>query len=144
MGKRELVALLILSSWCLVTVERLFLAVPRGCLRFVIVVFPDHTHLLFFMFLQCLFIYTSRCWEVFLIGQIFIYWGGLEADQNVSVKLGMKLAIGSLNTLLWEEINILLYHWLCFFGTKMVYAPALPVSPLCLAIFVPAYADHMT
>ena len=25
------------------------LAVPRGCLRFVIVVFPDHTHLLFFM-----------------------------------------------------------------------------------------------
>ena len=47
MGKGELVALLNLSSWCLVMVERLFLAVPRGCLRFVIVVFPDHTHLLF-------------------------------------------------------------------------------------------------
>ena len=46
MGKRELVALLYLSSWCLVMVERLFLAVPWGCLRFVIVVFPDHTHLL--------------------------------------------------------------------------------------------------
>ena len=30
MGKRELVALLILSSWCLVMVVRLFLAVPRG------------------------------------------------------------------------------------------------------------------
>ena len=29
-------------------VERLFLAVPQGCLLFVIVVFPDHTHLLFF------------------------------------------------------------------------------------------------
>ena len=28
-------------------VERLFLAVPWGCLQFVIVVFPDHTHLLF-------------------------------------------------------------------------------------------------
>ena len=28
-------------------VERLFLAVPWGCVRFVIVVFPDHTHLLF-------------------------------------------------------------------------------------------------
>ena len=28
-------------------VEQLFLAVPRGCLQFVIVVFPDHTHLLF-------------------------------------------------------------------------------------------------
>ena len=49
MGKRELVALLNLSSWCLVMVERLFLAVPQGCLRFVIVVFPDHTHLLFLM-----------------------------------------------------------------------------------------------
>ena len=47
MRKRELVVLLNLSSWCLVLVERLFLAVPRGCLRFVIVVFPDHTHLLF-------------------------------------------------------------------------------------------------
>ena len=47
MGKRELIALLNLSSWYLVMVERLFLAVLRNCLRFVIVVFPDHTHLLF-------------------------------------------------------------------------------------------------
>ena len=47
MGKRELVALLNLSSWCLMMVERLFLVVPQGCLQFVIVVFPDHTHLLF-------------------------------------------------------------------------------------------------
>ena len=47
MGKRELVALLNLSSWCLVMVQRLFLAVPRGCLRFVILVFPDHVHILF-------------------------------------------------------------------------------------------------
>ena len=46
MGKRELIALLNVSK-CLVIVERLFLAVPRGCPRFVIVVFPDHTHLLF-------------------------------------------------------------------------------------------------
>ena len=47
MEKRELVALLNLSSWCLVMVKWLFLTVPRGCLRFVIVVFPDHTHLLY-------------------------------------------------------------------------------------------------
>ena len=47
MGKRELVALLNLSSWCLVVVEQLFLTVPWSCLRFGIVVFPDHTHLLF-------------------------------------------------------------------------------------------------
>ena len=47
MGKRELVALLSLSSWCLAIVVWLFLAVPWVCLQFVIVVFPDHTHLLF-------------------------------------------------------------------------------------------------
>ena len=44
MGKRELVVLLNLSSWCLVVVGWLFLALPWGCLRLVIVVFPDHTH----------------------------------------------------------------------------------------------------
>ena len=49
MGKRDLVDLLNLSSCCLVMVERLFLAVLRGFLQFVIVVFPDHTHLLFFV-----------------------------------------------------------------------------------------------
>ena len=48
-GKRELIALLNWSSWCLVMVERLFLAVPWGCLQFVIVVFPDHSHLLLLM-----------------------------------------------------------------------------------------------
>ena len=47
MGKTELVALLNLSFWCPVMVERLFLVVPQGCLRYVIAVFPDHTHLLF-------------------------------------------------------------------------------------------------
>ena len=45
-GKRELVSLICLSSWCLVSVVWLFLTVPRVCLQFVIVVFPDHTHLL--------------------------------------------------------------------------------------------------
>ena len=49
MGNRELVALLDLSPWYIVMVVRLFLAVPWGYLRFVIVVFPDHTHLLFFI-----------------------------------------------------------------------------------------------
>ena len=58
MGKRELVALLNLSSWCLVIAERLFLAVPWGCLRFVIVVFPDHTHLLFSVLVTCMVNYS--------------------------------------------------------------------------------------
>ena len=50
MGKRELVALLNLSSWCLVIVVWLFLAVPWVCLQFVIAVFPDHTHLLYLLY----------------------------------------------------------------------------------------------
>ena len=52
MGKRELVALLNLSSWCLVMVEWLFLKVPWGCLQFVIVVFPDHTCTHYFLFVS--------------------------------------------------------------------------------------------
>ena len=46
-----LVALLSLSSWCLVIVVWLFLAVSRVCVQFMIVVFPDHTHLLFLVWL---------------------------------------------------------------------------------------------
>ena len=62
MGKRELVALLSLSSWCLVMVVWLCLAVPWVCLRFVNVLFPDHTHLLFiYLFISFIF---------------FFFWGG--------------------------------------------------------------------
>ena len=55
---RKLVALLSLSSWCLVVVVRLFLMVPWVCLQFMIVVFPDHTH------------YVCTCFVVKLI-QLF-------------------------------------------------------------------------
>ena len=47
MGKRELITLLCLSSWCLMIVVWLFLTMPWVCLQFVIVVFPDHTHFFF-------------------------------------------------------------------------------------------------
>ena len=47
MGKRELFALLGLSSWCLVIAVWLFHAVPWVCLWFVSVVFPGHSDLLF-------------------------------------------------------------------------------------------------
>ena len=56
--KRELVALLNLSSWCIVMVEWIFLAVPWGCLRFVIVIFPDDTHLLFVTLLTVMDVFT--------------------------------------------------------------------------------------
>ena len=47
--KRKLVALLLLSYRCVVTINVLwlFLAVPWVGLQYVIVVFPDHNHLLF-------------------------------------------------------------------------------------------------
>ena len=47
MGKREMVALLSLSPWCLVIDMWLILAVPCDCLQFVIVVTLDRTHLIF-------------------------------------------------------------------------------------------------
>ena len=47
--KRKLVALLLLSYRCIVTIHVvwLFLTVPWIGLQWVIVVFPNHTHLLF-------------------------------------------------------------------------------------------------
>ena len=86
-GKRELVALLNLSSWCLVMVERLFLAVPRGCLRFVFVVFPDHTHLLFFKHVHhhtfCIYAHFSQ--TVYAIEKLL-------AGFNVQPRIGMNLS----------------------------------------------------
>ena len=64
MGKRELIVLLNLSSWCPVMVERLFLAVPRGCCS---LVFPDHTHLLFF---KVLLLYELTCHKVSLLYEV--------------------------------------------------------------------------
>ena len=47
--KRKLVALLILSYKCIITINGLFLFLTVSCVgvQCVIVVFPDHTHLLF-------------------------------------------------------------------------------------------------
>ena len=47
MGMIELIALLCLSSWRLMIVVWLFITIPWVYLQFVIVVFPDHNHLLF-------------------------------------------------------------------------------------------------
>ena len=73
MGKRELIALLNLSSWCLVMVERLFLAVPWGCLQFVIVVFPDHTHLLYFKPSSKVFLLTFPRRIIYVISVLLCY-----------------------------------------------------------------------
>ena len=82
MGKRELIALLNLSSWCLVMVERFFLAVPRGCLQFVIVVFPDHTHLLFLMIRKRIGHLILTYGPVAYMQHIFLLWLTLVQKQG--------------------------------------------------------------
>ena len=48
-------------------VERLFLTVPWGCLWFVFVVFPDHTHLLFLIVFYLFFVF------VFFFSYLFFF-----------------------------------------------------------------------
>ena len=59
MGKRELVALLCLCSLCLVIVVWLSFTMSWICLRFVIVVFPVYTHLLFLEYVLYLNLYVD-------------------------------------------------------------------------------------
>ena len=86
MGKRELIALLNLSSWCLVMVERLFLAVPRGCLQFVIVEFPDHTHFLFLNAYNLKFTYLCT---KYAIGTFSV---GGDKMEYISMHIFMRFA----------------------------------------------------
>ena len=56
--KRELVALLLLPYRCIVSIIVLWLfpAAPLVGLQYVIVVFPDHTHLLFVVVLRLVYV----------------------------------------------------------------------------------------
>ena len=91
MGRRKLVALLNLSSWCLVMVEWLFLGVPWGCLLFVIVVFPDHTHLLNLYFDQ------TCCNKVFI--RIFYENNITSCYYQIWTKVVWKVVHGLMDTL---------------------------------------------
>ena len=113
MGKRELIALLNLSSWCLVMVEPLFLAVPRGCLQFVIVLFPDHTHSLFFKPSSKLFLLTS--WRR------YCFCGSLDCVIVMScVCHASASAHCCLVVTCWERADLLVFvlwclSWFCHF-----------------------------
>ena len=66
-------------------VERLFLAEPRGCLRLVILVFPDHTHLLFlYKWLNSIkLMYLTLCFGIALHGRTpFLH--GMILSINIS------------------------------------------------------------
>ena len=100
MGKRELVALLNLSTWCLVMVERLFLAVLWGGLQFVIVVFLYHTHLLFLnvrtKFLRnnaCKYTVPVVCYNIIVLNGVVLtrYSSGIFYFRNyVSLQTPFK------------------------------------------------------
>ena len=68
-------------------VEWLFLALPWGFLRFVIVVFPDHTHLLF-LALTCILLWMQRflliCSDNFMF-LIEISFLGLSFSPSFSI-----------------------------------------------------------
>ena len=67
MAKRELVALLSLSFWCLVIAVWLFLTVPWVCLQFVIVVFHHLTHYFLFMSFYGIIQYSKNLSKTSLI-----------------------------------------------------------------------------
>ena len=98
-GKGELVALLNLSSWCLVIIEWLFLAVPWGCLQFVILVFPGHTHLLFLtapvVLLRSLRGYIVDGWQLLYLAtsetRIPAFNIPFAPDHSCSDKCGIKI-----------------------------------------------------
>ena len=76
MGNRELVALLCLSYCCLVIVivMWLFRTVPQVDMQCVIVVFPGHTHLLFFFLHNTSLCSSILCgvWERYLISSAYV------------------------------------------------------------------------
>ena len=74
-----MVVLLYLSSRCLVMVEWLFLEVPWRFLRFVIVVFPDHTYYFLWFVTQTPHNFYGR---VFIFGTMIIY--GMYLKTTVS------------------------------------------------------------
>ena len=96
MGKRELGALLNLPSWCLMMVEWLFLAVPLGCLQFVIVVFPDHTNLLFLI--SHMKIYRNHtCFHALIFAEYPYPRSCLRASVPTSLKVPSKCLYNETN-----------------------------------------------
>ena len=61
MGKKELVALLCLPSWCAVSIVSLFLAMPQVCLQLVIAVVFDHMHYLLVFDMSLTYIMKTFC-----------------------------------------------------------------------------------
>ena len=124
MGKRELIALLNLSSWCLVVVGRLFLAVLLGCLQFVIVVYPDHTHLLFFT-------RSEKNYSVFKLAFLASKWAVTEnfSDYLMNTELIVYTESNSFTYILTSaKLDATGQRWASAFGQfnfKVIYRSGL-------------------
>ena len=103
-GKRELVALLSCSSWCLVIVVWLFLAVSWDCLQFVIVVFPDHTHLQIVLGSICIF-YSN--FNIYLF--IYLY---LKRTAHLAINASLPcVPLKHIYFIHMSSINERIKHW---------------------------------
>ena len=100
-------------------VEWLFLAVPWGCLRFVVVVLPDHTHLLFLCpldacdnIIQSLIAITC-CYESFLW---FIFHSLIS--QLILIKSALKVCFRHIYSVMFVSL-LLSFSVFCsfLFGT---------------------------
>ena len=78
-------------------VKWLFLSVPWGCMRFVIVVFPDHTHLLFSLTL------TVRGYLISIAYLLFSFVQKIGPKLNFHMRL-LKTERGDLNFINWQSM----------------------------------------
>ena len=129
MGKRELVALLNLSSCCLVMVGWLFLAMPCGCLRFMIVIFPEHAHLLFSMQLNQLNLKTLH---FYILPITTCKW--IKSAINIHVKLASLLSDEFIKKIFWAFF---------FFVFSDMHSQLLfKCNPRISTYFLPFYLHH--
>ena len=81
-------------------VERLFLAVPRGCLQFVIVVFPDHTHLL--LLFQAA---TSQSGKQLHVPRLYIILLGFSNSQLIGSHTMKRVCLKLKRDVLESQMN---------------------------------------
>ena len=93
-GKRERAGCFALSSWCLVigVVLWLLLTVPWVGLQFVIVVFPDHTHLLFKVLKKRLIAHASDVLTVqpVAVAALLKHWSSFFIKSSSSILDGVR------------------------------------------------------
>ena len=96
-------------------VERLFLTVPRACLQFVIVVFPDHTHLLFLFKIMPLGPKMAPSWG-------HVLYIGLYSKKHENIFLTETI---------WPRVLIIgmMYHLVDLYEVCLNYPPGTKNGP---------------